>query len=123
MKSDLIRATALAALAVLAGSAAADHNSKWGEGWAKMPNDIHNTRVETRGDNEAFREFVQKGAGTESENRFDTDAEGRREAVQAENASADKARARAERRRSERTATATRSHTRSARGTRGRGRR
>jgi hypothetical protein len=53
----------------------ADHNSKNGEGWANMPNDIHNTRIETReaDDNEAFREFVQYGEGSESVNRFDSD--------------------------------------------------
>ena len=123
MKSDLIRAAALAAMAVLAGSAAADHNSKWGEGWAKMPNDIHNTRVETKGDNEAFREFVQKGAGAESENRFATDTKGKRAETQATKKGTDKARARAERRRSERTATANRGQKRSMRGARSRGRR
>jgi hypothetical protein len=58
----------------------ADHNSKWGEGWANMPNDIHNTRVETRGDNTAFRDFVKKGNGADSVNRFSTsDSQGRRQ--------------------------------------------
>ncbi len=54
-------------------SALADHNSKWGEGWAQMPNDIHNTRVETRGDNTTFRDFVRKGNGATSINRYTTD--------------------------------------------------
>lgn len=134
MKRDLIRMAALAAMSVLAGTAAADHNSKWGEGWAKMPNDIHNTRVETKGDNEAFREFVQKGAGAESENRFDTDdtrgsgpeakSKTRAEtAAKAERKPQERSQARAELRRNDRAAVATRSHTRSMRATRGRGRR
>jgi hypothetical protein len=57
------------------GSALADHNSKNGEGWANMPNDVHNTRVETRenDDNEAFRDFVRYGEGSKSVNRFETD--------------------------------------------------
>lgn len=53
--------------------AVADHNSRWGEGWANMPNDIHNTRIDTRGDNDAFRDFVRHGNGADSVNRFDTD--------------------------------------------------
>lgn len=151
MKSDLIRIAALAALTTLAGAASADHNSKWGEGWAKMPNDIHNTRVETRGDNNAFRDFVKKGAGAESENRFDTDDKGRAaqsgddkpqanadrkaaqsaakastrgtKAAQAKEETRDRERARAELRRNDRSAMAARSHTRSMRGAGGRGRR
>ena len=63
------------ALAVSGPQAIADHNSKNGEGWANMPNDIHNTRIETReaSDNEAFREFVQYGEGSDSINRFADD--------------------------------------------------
>jgi hypothetical protein len=63
------------AMAFGANSAFADHNSKNGEGTANMPNDIHNTRVETleSGDQEAFRDFVKYGAGSESTNRFDSD--------------------------------------------------
>jgi len=60
--------------AAVSAPALADHNSKWGEGWANMPNDVHNTRIDTRGDDEAFRDFVKYGNGAESENRFDTDA-------------------------------------------------
>jgi hypothetical protein len=60
-------------LATMAVPAVADHNSRWGEGWARMPNDVHNTRVETRGDNTAFRDFVRYGEGADSENRFTTD--------------------------------------------------
>ena len=80
MKHVIIGLTAFGALAAASGNALADHNSKWGEGWANMPNDIHNTRVETRGDDDAFRDFVQKGAGAESVNRFDSEgANGRSE--------------------------------------------
>lgn len=45
--------------------ALADHNSPWGEGWANMPNEIHNTRVETRDsdDPSAFIDFVRQGGG------------------------------------------------------------
>lgn len=58
------------ALACGASVALADHNSKNGAGWANMPNDIHNTRVETleADDNEAFRDFVKYGEGSESVN-------------------------------------------------------
>jgi hypothetical protein len=63
---------------VFSAQAIADHNSKWGEGWANMPNDIHNTRIDTResGDNEAFRDFVKQGNGADSVNRFDDGDEG-----------------------------------------------
>lgn len=60
-------------LSGLSATALADHNSRWGEGWAKMPNDIHNTRVETRGDNSTFRDFVRFGNGADSVNRFSTE--------------------------------------------------
>ena len=67
-----------------AATAYADHNSKNGEGWANMPNDIHNTRIETReaDDNEAFRDFVRNGEGAESENRFDTDDAGPKQSME-----------------------------------------
>ena len=50
----------------------ADHNSPHGAGWANMPNDVHNMRVETResGDYEAFRDFVRFGGGAQTPNRF-----------------------------------------------------
>lgn len=68
---------AATAIALCATPAIADHNSKNGEGWANMPNDIHNTRIETleSNDNEAFRDLVKYGEGSESVNRFDTDAD------------------------------------------------
>ena len=59
-------------LTLISGAAFADHNSKWGEGWANMPNDIHNTRIDTRGDNTAFRDFVRQGEGATSDNRYST---------------------------------------------------
>lgn len=74
MKDRSITLAIAAVLFAAAGPAMADHNSKNGEGWANMPNDIHNTRVETREtqDNDAFRDFVKFGAGSRSVNRFDT---------------------------------------------------
>ncbi len=59
---------------IAAATAQADHPSPWGEGWASMPNDIHNTRVDTMDDdNDAFIDFVRMGAGADSVNRFSTD--------------------------------------------------
>jgi len=52
------------------GAALADHNSPFGEGWANMPNDVHNTRLDTRDDNDAFVAFVRGGGGADSTNRF-----------------------------------------------------
>ena len=76
MNRQYLLITMTAGLLIATGSAVADHNSKNGEGTANMPNDIHNTRIETResDDNEAFRDFVKYGNGAESVNRFDTDA-------------------------------------------------
>jgi len=75
MKDQLIALLAVSSLAGAAGPALADHNSKNGEGWANMPNDIHNTRIETRenDDNEAFRDFVKYGEGSKTVNRFETE--------------------------------------------------
>lgn len=58
-----------------ANTALADHNSRKGEGTANMPNDIHNTRIETleSGDQDTFKNFVKYGAGSETVNRFDSD--------------------------------------------------
>mgnify|MGYP001115811944 CR=1 FL=1 len=57
---------------LLSTAAWADHMSIHGEGWANMPNDIHNTRIDTRlsGDSEAFKDFVRMGAGADSVNRY-----------------------------------------------------
>ncbi len=57
--------------------ALADHNSVWGEGWANMPNDIHNTRLDTMDDNDDFVEFVRMGSGAQSVNRFAIDSDTR----------------------------------------------
>ena len=55
-------------------AAMADHNSIWGEGTANMPNDIHNTRIDTLGDDgDAFADFVRYGNGADSVNRFSDD--------------------------------------------------
>jgi hypothetical protein len=70
MNKMLLRLTLTAAAAFLA-VAHADHMSPWGEGWANMPNDIHNTRMDTRllDDDDAFRDFVMYGEGADSVNR------------------------------------------------------
>lgn len=51
-------------------SALADHNSVNGAGWANMPNDIHNTRIEDNLSTAEFRDFVARGAGADSVNRY-----------------------------------------------------
>ena len=65
-------ATAALLASLFASSAAmADHNSIWGEGTANMPNDIHNTRIDTMDDDgDAFADFVRNGDGADSVNRF-----------------------------------------------------
>lgn len=75
MRTTLIALGAVTALVMAAAPAFADHNSKDGEGTANMPNDIHNTRVETKeaNDNEAFRDFVKYGEGSKVPNRFESD--------------------------------------------------
>ena len=75
MRNRLITLTVASGLLVIAVPGLADHNSKNGEGWANMPNDIHNMRIETResGDNEAFKDFVKYGEGAKSVNRFATE--------------------------------------------------
>lgn len=67
---------AFLAAALISGLAAspvlADHNSVWGAGKAKMPNDIHNTRIEDSATmtSEEWRAFVSKGAGAATVNRY-----------------------------------------------------
>mgnify|MGYP001823471873 CR=1 FL=1 len=75
MKARYLAIGVASAIACGAAPALADHNSPNEEGWANMPNDIHNTRIDTResGDNEAFRDFVQYGDGADSVNRFASD--------------------------------------------------
>ena len=65
MKTTLMKALVIAAAACLT-SAQADHMSPWGAGWANMPNDIHNTRLDTRGETSAFLDFIQYGAGADT---------------------------------------------------------
>ena len=75
--------TSISSTILLLGStslAFADHNSVWGEGWANMPNDIHNTRVDTLntdGGQDTFRDFVRYGEGSTSVNRFTSDSPSR----------------------------------------------
>ena len=120
MKRSLIPLSILCGAMAASGTALADHNSKNGEGWANMPNDIHNTRIETReaDDNDAFRDFVKYGEGSDSVNRFLTDEtvpaqaanpQGKAEQVQSKAAD----RARSENRTSTRTSDRARTETRS----------
>jgi hypothetical protein len=37
--------------------------SPWGEGWANMPNDTHDTRIDTLDDNDAFLDYVSDVSG------------------------------------------------------------
>ena len=64
------------ACGLVAMTAQADHNSIWGEGWANMPNDIHNTRIETMDDDpDNFIEFVRMGSGSETANPYMVDSD------------------------------------------------
>ncbi len=56
--------------ALLSASALADHNSPNGAGWANMPNDIHNTRIEDDLSGTEFADFVRQGAGADTVNRY-----------------------------------------------------
>lgn len=69
--SQLVLALSLTAAAAVQ----ADHNSIWGEGWANMSNDIHNTRIDTMdADDDDFIDFVRMGSGADSDNRFLADS-------------------------------------------------
>jgi len=72
MKTILLRGIVIAAAACLPAAVHADHMSVWGPGWANMPNDIHNTRIDTRlaDDDDAFRDFVINGEGADTTNRY-----------------------------------------------------
>jgi hypothetical protein len=64
-------ALAFGSLAALVSvSALADHNSPWGAGWANMPNDIHNARIEDGLSSTEFSDFVRQGAGATTVNRY-----------------------------------------------------
>lgn len=69
MNVKIIQSSLLAIGLASTPLAFADHNSPWGEGWANMPNEIHNTRIDTResDDNSAFIDFVRQGGGTDFE--------------------------------------------------------
>ncbi len=56
--------------ALFSVSALADHNSPMGAGWANMPNDIHNTRIEDDLSGTEFSDFVRQGAGADTVNRY-----------------------------------------------------
>ncbi|MFO7582045.1 hypothetical protein [Guyparkeria sp.] len=73
MMKKIVPAVLATAAFLTSGVALADHNSPFGEGWANMPNDVHNTRLDTRDDNDAFVSFVRGGGGSDSVNRFSTD--------------------------------------------------
>jgi hypothetical protein len=69
MNKTLMRGLIIASAACLT-AAQADHMSPCGAGWANMPNDIHNTRFDTRGDNDEFLDFIRYGEGADSVNSF-----------------------------------------------------
>jgi len=71
MKIRTLLATCIASGMLAATTAFADHASPMGAGWANMPNDIHNTRLEDS--NEEFMDLVQGGGGADSVNRYDDD--------------------------------------------------
>jgi hypothetical protein len=56
--------------ALFSASALADHNSPNGAGWANMPNDIHNTRIEDGLSGSEFADFVRQGTGADTVNRY-----------------------------------------------------
>lgn len=69
MKIRTLLATCLTGGMLVTSTAFADHNSVWGEGWANMPNDIHNTRIETMDeDNSVFTDLVREGGLVDSTN-------------------------------------------------------
>lgn len=71
MKIRTLLATCITGGMLVTSTAFADHNSVWGEGWANMPNDIHNTRIETldmEDGNTIFTDFVREGGGADSVN-------------------------------------------------------
>ena len=58
MKRSLIPLSIVCGALAASGAALADHNSKNGEGWANMPNDVHNTRLDPTVSDEEFTELV-----------------------------------------------------------------
>lgn len=74
MRKFLLLLALTGGAALVQQSAIADHNSPNGAGWARMPNDIHNTRIDTLGNNAGFRDFVRYGNGADSTNRYWSDS-------------------------------------------------
>lgn len=66
------------AAALVSSAAMADHNSPHGSGWANMPNDIHNIRIEDDLSATEFRDIVKNGGANDTVNRYDTDTTSRR---------------------------------------------
>jgi hypothetical protein len=84
MKIKTLTSSILAGIVAIAFTAgvSADHNSPFGEGWAGMPNDIHNTVVEDDLSGQDFMDFVSQGSGADSVNRYtDDDTNGGRPSV------------------------------------------
>lgn len=73
MKLKTLLATCLTSGALVMTSAYADHNSPMGEGWANMPNDVHNTRLDPTISDDEFSELVQGGDLATEPNRYDDD--------------------------------------------------
>ena len=71
MKLRTLLATCITGGMLMTSTAYADHASPMGAGWANMPNDIHNTRLEDS--QEEFMDLVQNGGGADSVNRYDDD--------------------------------------------------
>jgi len=71
MKIRTILATCLTGGILATSIAYADHASPMGAGWANMPNDIHNTRLEDT--QEEFMDLVRYGGGADSVNRYADD--------------------------------------------------
>jgi len=57
-------------VALVSVSALADHNSPRGTGWANMPNDIQDTRIEEGLSSTEFSACVRQGAGADTVNRY-----------------------------------------------------
>ena len=109
MSTKLFTTAIASAFLIAAAPGVADHNSKNGEGTANMPNDIHNTRVETleSNDSETFREFVRYGEGSTTVNRFESEDTQPRQASRVESRTRLEPRT-SSRMRSDRSATSTR---------------
>ena len=63
MRLKYLGSLAVVAVLGVAPAAWADHMSPWGEGWANMPNDTHDTRIDTLDDNDAFLDYVSDVSG------------------------------------------------------------